>query len=107
MILTTEDFWCPRCGRLPRAECSMYVEPGRAGGWNTITCRRCGGTDGDLTCNGDTAACRVRGAWCSFHGNYTGANPHPFGRAASLGRTQLEAEQRLQLLALQEKWGAF
>jgi hypothetical protein len=87
MILTTEDFWCPRCGRLPQAACSMYVKPGHLGGWTTITCRRCGDTGGDICCRGETAACFVLSdGFCRFHANYIGANPHPRGKIASQAR---------------------
>lgn len=93
MILTTEQFWCPRCGRLPRTDSDMYVEPGLMGGWTTLTCCHCGNTDGDLVCSGDTEACAVSadGQFCRFHGNYTGQNPHPHGRARSQERAAREA----------------
>ena len=58
-VYTTENFWCPRCGRLPLQMGRMYVAPGIIGGWTSITCARCGGTDGDIACRGETAACVV------------------------------------------------
>lgn len=88
MIITTEKFWCPQCGRLPLGDVSMIVSPGHVGGWNSITCRRCGSTGGDIVCDGDvTDVCKVwSDGWCSFHSNYVGPNPHPFGLEASRER---------------------
>lgn len=87
MIVTTEQFWCPNCGRLPWNMSEREVPTGWVGGWKTITCRQCGSTEGDMVCRGDTGACQVEeGNWCRFHGNYTGENPHPHGRTASYWR---------------------
>lgn len=104
MIITSEQFWCPRCGRLPLSMSERDVPPGWLGGWKTITCRRCGGTDGDLVCRGDTGACRVEGAWCGFHGNYTGEDPHPHGRTASYWRQHAEVEAKARAASWKPRW---
>jgi hypothetical protein len=93
MIVTTENFWCPQCGHLPLNEGHMEVAAGHIGGWTSLTCRRCGSTGGDIVCDGDTDACRLwSDGWCSFHANYTGPNPHPFGLEASRERQKRELE---------------
>lgn len=89
MIITSEQFWCPRCGRLPLGLSDRKIAPGVFGGWASITCLKCGSKDGDLVCAGDTEACSVTGdGFCRFHGNYVGANAHPGGFAASKERQQ-------------------
>ena len=88
-MYTTENVWCPRCGRLPLQMGHMYCEPGLIGGWTTLTCRQCGRTDGDIACRGETAACVVLlDGFCRFHGNFVGEHPHPHGREASHVRQQ-------------------
>ena len=88
-MYTTENFWCPRCGRLPLQMGQMYVEPGLIGSWTTITCRQCSGTDGDIVCRGDTGACvLLLDGFCRFHGNFIGEHPHPHGVKVSRERQE-------------------
>lgn len=96
MIITTEQFWCPKCGRMPWSTARLEIPPGWAGGWKSITCRRCGDTKGDMVCRGETAACQVDAEWCQFHGNYIGENPHPHGRTASYWRQRHTVESTVR-----------
>jgi hypothetical protein len=93
VITFDDDFWCPKCGRLPLNQGRVFDADRDKFGCTRAQCVRCGAA-GEYVCNGDSPGCRLwSDGWCGFHGNYKGLDPHPYGLAHSRARQKREAEE--------------